>query len=226
MSYLPPGPAQWTPPPPAPKKRWVAPVFIGVAVVVGLCCGGSVIAAALSDPQTPAVAQPAAPSQGAPDQGAPDQGAPAKEAPVQQAAASQAPAEAAAPGLKQPVRDGKFEFVVSKVECGAKTLGEAPFASEAQGEYCVVSLTVKNIGNEAQMFSGSNQIAYNAQDQKFTSDGGATLFLADTNSFLEDINPGNAVDGVVVFDVAPGTTLTRLELHDSFWSGGVEVGIG
>lgn len=218
MSYLPPGPAQWTPPPPPPKKRWAAPVLIGVAVVVALCCGGSVIAVAMSDPQTP-VAQPAAASQGAVAQGAPASPAdkPAKDEPAAE--------KPAAPGLNQPVRDGKFEFVVSKVECGKKTLGEAPFASEAQGEYCVVSLKVKNIGNEAQMFMGTNQLAYNAQGQKFTSDGGATLFLADTNSFLEDINPGNAVDGIVVFDVAPGTKLTKLELHDSAWSGGVEVGI-
>jgi hypothetical protein len=48
----------------------------------------------------------------------------------------------------------------------------------------------------------------------------------DAQTFLNDINPGNAVDGTFVFDVAKGTKIAQLELHDSPFSGGVKVNVG
>jgi hypothetical protein len=43
--------------------------------------------------------------------------------------------------------------------------------------------------------------------------------------FLQDINPGNSVSGIVVFDVPNGQTPGHLELHDSAFSGGVTVNV-
>jgi len=60
-------------------------------------------------------------------------------------------------GLNQPARDGKFEFTVSKVDCGATRVGSDLLDEKAQGVFCLVDVTVKNIGDEAQLFDGSSQ---------------------------------------------------------------------
>ena len=47
------------------------------------------------------------------------------------------------------------------------------------------------------MFAGTNQKLYDAQGRKFDADDSAVMYLGDTNSFLNDINPGNSVTGIV-----------------------------
>jgi hypothetical protein len=133
--------------------------------------------------------------------------------------AAAAPARSAGPGLNQAVRDGQFEFTVTNVDCGRSTLG----GQTAQGQYCVVSMTVKNIGKEPRSFDADNQFAYSADGAKLSADGLATLSLDDANSFLNEINPGNSVKGVVAFDIPKGSKIEHLELHDDFLSQGVAV---
>ena len=48
------------------------------------------------------------------------------------------------------VRDGKFAFTVQKIKCGIAQVGSNDFGSKAQGLYCVVTMSVANIGNEPQ----------------------------------------------------------------------------
>jgi len=42
---------------------------------------------------------------------------------------------------------------------------------------------------------------------------------------LEQINLGNAVEGTIVFDVPADAQIDRTELHDSAFSGGLEVAV-
>jgi hypothetical protein len=127
----------------------------------------------------------------------------------------------------QPARDGKFEFTVKSAKCGASRVGSDQFGSKAQGQFCLVTINVKNIGKESQMFDGSSQKAYAADGTEFSADGGAALYAnKNAETFLNDINPGNQATGVVVFDIPKGVDLARLELHDSPFSGGVTVSLG
>jgi hypothetical protein len=163
--------------------------------------------------------------------------APAAEAPAETAAApvaeppaeeapAEAPAAEAPAGIGTPVRDGKFEFTVTSVEPGVAQVGDEYLSQDAQGQYVLVHLTVANIGTEAQYFDGTSQKAFDAEGRQFSADTAAAVYLGDANSFLNQINPGNTVTGTVVFDVPADAALTRLELHDSMFSGGVEVAIG
>lgn len=129
----------------------------------------------------------------------------------------------ALPGIGDPVRDGKFEFTVTRVEAEVPQLGDQHFGAEAQGQFVLVHLTVENVGDGSQFFDGGNVMGYDAQGREFSADTEAAIYLDDSNSFLNEINPGNVVDGVVVFDVPEDLELRRLELHDSLFSGGVEV---
>ena len=88
----------------------------------------------------------------------------------------------------------------------------------------LVRVRVTNVGGEAQMFSGSSQKLRDAQGREFDADSGAAvLSVDDSESFLNTINPGNSVDGTLVFDVPKGQAPAAVELHDSPFSGGATV---
>ena len=128
------------------------------------------------------------------------------------------------PVLGDAVRDGKFEFVVSRADCSKSSVGIEPLNRTAAGKYCVVSLSVKNIAGKPQLFLGGAQKAFDAAGTSFTADEIAGLYANhDTQTFLRKIDPGGEVVGKIVFDVPKATTLTTVELHDSIFSGGVKV---
>ena len=66
---------------------------------------------------------------------------------------------------------------------------------------------------------------YASGGKRYDADTEAAIYLDDSKTFLEEINPGNAVDGIVIFDVPKSAKPEWLELHDSAFSGGVEVSL-
>jgi hypothetical protein len=64
----------------------------------------------------------------------------------------------APPGLNTPVEDGKFRFTVTSVSCGHDTVGTI-VTRQAQGQYCIVDLSVTNIGTKGQLLLDSVQKA-------------------------------------------------------------------
>ncbi len=130
-------------------------------------------------------------------------------------------------GLNQAVQDGKFEFTVTGVDCSKNTLGADPISTQATGVFCLVNVSVANIGDEAQTLDSTSQYGYDAAGKKFSTDTEAAFYLENGGDTLfEQLNPGTSVDGVLVFDVPAETQLTKLELHDSPFSGGVTVNLG
>ncbi|PJI94579.1 DUF4352 domain-containing protein [Luteimicrobium subarcticum] len=129
------------------------------------------------------------------------------------------------PGVGDKVRDGKFEFTVTKVETGVKKVGTKYLNEKAQGEFVLVHMKVENIGDEAQTLDDTAQELTDSKGRTFDADSTADIYLDDANSFYEDINPGNSVKGVVVYDVPKGTDLSTITLHDSVFSGGVDVSL-
>ena len=129
-----------------------------------------------------------------------------------------------ATGIGDPVRDGKFEFTVNSVECGETELGDDILSTTAQGQFCLVSLTVENIGDEPQSLFGDNQYLLDTQGREFSADTEAQLYLEEAQlTIYEEVNPGNSVEGTVVFDVPGDIELAGIELHDSAFSGGVTI---
>lgn len=131
------------------------------------------------------------------------------------------------PRLGKAVRDGSFEFVVRGVDCSRNTVGVEHLKRTAAGRYCVVSLSVRNIATSPQIFLGKVQKAYDPAGTGYTEDAIASLYAnQNIRTLLRKIDPGDSVTGKLVFDVPKGTTLTTLELHDSYLSGGVKVTLG
>jgi hypothetical protein len=90
-----------------------------------------------------------------------------------------------------------------------------------------VSLSVKNIGTKPQTFIDSNQKGFAANGSQYAPDSAATLAIGGAQStWINEINPGNAISGQIVFDMPASTKLAKLEFHDSMFSGGVTVTVG
>jgi Domain of unknown function (DUF4352) len=142
--------------------------------------------------------------------------------------AAQSGASTAVPGIGDKVRDGKFEFVVTKVS-HRKTVGDTQFGlgETAQGTFTVISLKVTNIGSESQTLDDSSQYAFDASGRKFSADSAADIDLSGANgqgsTWLNDINPWNTVHGKIAFDMPSGDKAVKIELHDSMFSDGVTV---
>ncbi len=122
-----------------------------------------------------------------------------------------------APGIGEPARDGKFEFVVTHVGTQS-TIGYA----QPRGQYIVVTMTVANVGDEPRSFFPGNQKLIDSAGREYAAD---TMAAAELNreSMLLDFNPGFKAAVAVPFDVPPGTQAAAVDLHDSAFSGGVEV---
>ncbi len=128
--------------------------------------------------------------------------------------------------IGEAARDGKFEFTVKSFKCGEATVGSNPYLQKtAQGQFCALSLTVKNIANEKQTLFSTNQNLLNGET-KYSADDTATMYATnDSSSWMSDINPGNSVEGKIYFDVPKDANPTLAELHDSSMSGGVKVNL-
>lgn len=201
-----------------PKRSWFArhKVLTGFGAVVLVAIVASALSGRGSD--EPAAADPGARASSA---------SPSTDGTAASSDTSES-SEAAVDGatIGTPVRDGKFEFTVTSVEPGVEHIGDGAFGVDAQGQFLLVHLTVANIGDEAQYFDGSSQKLTDTQGRTHSADGSAAIYLDDSNSFLNQINPGNTVEGIVVFDIPEDAVPASIELHDSAWSGGVSVTLG
>jgi hypothetical protein len=113
-----------------------------------------------------------------------------------------------------PVRDGKFEFRVTRFGCGARTLGSGPRAPRAEGKFCLVTMQVRNIGRVPQTFDANAQELYAVGGASNQVDGAATLLAGSKLLYLR-VNPGNSVNGTLVYDVPTSFRPAFLEVHDS-----------
>ncbi|MEU8797784.1 DUF4352 domain-containing protein [Spirillospora sp. NPDC048819] len=187
----------------------VATLFLMVSCAAIVATGGSTSDPAATSGDEPAASAPAKGTAGG------DQGTEKK------------PKKAVTNGIGREYRDGKFAFTVTKVKKGVKKVGNEYFGDKAQGQFVIIYVTVKNIGDKARTFTHHNQTLIDTKEREFEADPEASLWTTqDSKSFLQQINPGNSVKGKLIYDVPPGTRLKAIELHDSMFSGGVTVPLG
>jgi hypothetical protein len=137
--------------------------------------------------------------------------------------ANQKGTNAAAGQMGKPAKDGKFEFTVTGMKCGLGQVG-GEFGSKAQGEFCVVAVTIKNVADTAEPFADSSQQATDDAGKTYDVDSAASMSANGNGSTLfENINPGNKVNGKLAFDVPKGTKLTSIVLHESMFTAGVKI---
>lgn len=127
-------------------------------------------------------------------------------------------------GLGAAGRDGSLEFRVHDVRCGVVQVGDAFVNQTAVGQFCLVRLTVSNVGSRPATFTDTLQRAYAPDGSRFAADSGAGILAnPEQQVFLNEINPGNRVSGVVVYDIPPDSRIAELELHEAEDSAGLRV---
>lgn len=136
------------------------------------------------------------------------------------------PADDPVVGIGTPARDGKLAFTVTRVKRGVDEVGPKNLRSTAQGAYTLVTMTVENIGDEAQTFATDNVKGFDSDGQQLSSDSEASLYVNEENdAWISEIDPGDSLKAIVVFDVAKGTKLAAVEVHDSAYSGGSSINL-
>lgn len=128
--------------------------------------------------------------------------------------------------IGETARDGKFEFVIKSIKCGEPSVTAAGgyLSKTAQGQYCLIAISVKNIGDKQQLFMESDQKLLNANNVEYSADSTATLYNSNNSDvFVNQINPGNTVEGTIVYDIPKDQTPVTAELHDSSFSNGVKI---
>jgi hypothetical protein len=127
-------------------------------------------------------------------------------------------------GLGDPVRDGQFEFVVRSVDCGAASVGRGVAPKPAQDQFCLVALEVENTGTEGRSFGGGQQFLFDSDGNRHDPDLAATArHEGDGRLWSSHLNPGQRLEGTLVYDVPRSITPSRVELHDGLLSGGATV---
>jgi len=141
-------------------------------------------------------------------------------------AAAEAPAEEPAaepegPGIGTPVTSGSFEFTVTAITDAGTTVGSEYLTQTAQGTYVQVDLSIANVGTKSETFVVNYLTLIDAEGREFDADSTATIYASpDANTWITGINPGNAVQGPVLFDVPAGTIPVSLTVTDSLFGGG------
>jgi hypothetical protein len=126
----------------------------------------------------------------------------------------------------QPPRDGQFAFTVHSVSCGHATIDNGWLHAQAKGRFCVVAMTVTNVGSEDRRFADGVQIAYGPNGERYAADTGAGVVAnGNGDGVWAVINPGVSQAVKVVYDVPAAATITKLVLHDSAWSLGATVSV-
>ncbi|MEN3320257.1 MAG: hypothetical protein V7643_3659 [Mycobacterium sp.] len=135
---------------------------------------------------------------------------------------SAAPAEPTAAPAGSSVRDGKFEFRALSMTRAqqAGDLSNQFEVVDAQGEFIILTMSVTNIGDQAQSYFGANQKLIDTSGREYDANNTADMWA---NKGTGDINPGNSIQVKAAFDVPPGTQPAELEVHDSMFSGGAKV---
>jgi hypothetical protein len=108
------------------------------------------------------------------------------------------------PVMGQEAHEGGLGFVVTGFDCQPAQTDANGASRLPQGRFCFLALTVKNVGDGPESFSGRFQNLLDAQGRRYGPDDKATQAYPDNQvrDFLfEQINPGNEISGVLVYDL-------------------------
>ncbi len=114
------------------------------------------------------------------------------------------------------VLDVNLAFTVASVDCGATQVTGGPSTRTAQGKYCFLTLTLRNVGRTPVTFQGRAQMLQDTQQRLFGPDTAATAAHpanAGRDMLAPVVNPGNELKGVLVFDVPTDVNLVGVALR-------------
>ena len=183
------------------KKKSKLPLILGiVALLLLVTCGGCTVLGSLASKggsSTAGTSGSSASSTSAPK--------PA------QAPAAAAPAKPQLKKIGEPLKVGSLVFTVDDVASTTKL--SSPIGNK-DGNFLVVTLTVKNESKEAVLIDSSFLKLIAPDGAKYETDSDTLMYVAtDKNFFLQKINPNLSKQGTVIFSVPAGLTGMKLQVQ-------------
>jgi hypothetical protein len=105
-------------------------------------------------------------------------------------------------------------------------VGQGLARKRALAQFCLVDLRVENTGSEGRTFGGGGQYLFDDAGNRHDPDLDATARHGDGQLLSTHLNPGQRLEGTLVYDVPDPVDLARVELHDGPFSGGASVELG
>jgi hypothetical protein len=204
----PPGPADSA----APLDRRARLIrWYGIGIAIGIALLVATVAWALLRNPTKTVDISSPPTSGT---------ATAAAGPTQSAPANSPAAAPTAPG---EVVNANLAFRVTGVDSAPTVTSPTDelLTKEATGEFVIVSLAIRNTGNETSYYM-SNQQKLKSGSDVFEADPEASNYLG---SLYEELNPGARAQTALVFDVPPGTVPDAIEVHGDAVSPGTDISL-
>ncbi len=126
--------------------------------------------------------------------------------------------KAAAVSIGQPVTAGDIEWTVTNArqtdQLSQESLGQ--FGETKQGNFIVVDVRFTNNGTEPSTLSPQSLSLFDSSDRESRPDPESFGYVPnERNIFLEQVNPGVAKEGTVIFTVAPDASGFRLRVGDA-----------
>lgn len=124
----------------------------------------------------------------------------------------------------ETVKVDKLEYTVNEVTT-ADSVGAQYSSSNADGQYLVVDVTVKNNGDkditvDSELFKLINGKKTASADSSASTNANATDDPSDLGFFLEQLNPDSEKTGKIVFDVSENTAQSdklKLQVASGFF---------
>jgi hypothetical protein len=205
----------------AGKGQAIAGIVLSVLAILGFIISNAILGAAVNsaseDPEVAAAVEELQEST-APEASAPVEEPAAPPAETEAPPAEEEPSEPAGAGVGEAVAVGDFEYNVSGIECGVESIGPDGFGEEPQGQFCIVSLSVTNVGDSAETFFTDNVVLLNDAGQEYSADDVASLYIEGNDTFLTEVNPGNTLEGSVAFDIPADATPAQVQLSGGLFS--------
>lgn len=152
-------------------------------------------------------------------------GEPAEKEAAEKEAADK-PAEEASYGIGDTVAADDWEITVAKVDDGVSQVGDEFLNAQAQGQFVQIELSVKNTGSDPNFFFEDDIKLGDDAGNTYSADSEAGIYAAENNIlFLEEINPGNTAEGVLVFDVPEDADPNTLTFSGGIFSDPVEISL-
>lgn len=118
----------------------------------------------------------------------------------------------AAAHVGDQVRSGDMVFTITKVRTGVKSVGDEYLGEKAQGHFVLVDVKVKNVGDEAVTLWGFDHKLIDGKGREYSPNETAGIYVSEANALVEEINPGNAAKGTIVFDMPKGAKPVEAQL--------------
>jgi hypothetical protein len=90
------------------------------------------------------------------------------------------------------------QFTVTRVSCGVRRVGDQCSGENAQGQFCLVTIRIKNVGKDPITFS--DQALVDTKSRTYSADDEAWVYVDDTDDIWGEINSGNTLKTIVPFD--------------------------